>query len=249
MRIPSLVKKFLMAITGLALVGFVFGHLVGNLQVYLDPYFINAYALKLKELGPALWAIRAVLLAIIVVHVVMAIALTRENRAARPERYKAESTVQATYASRTMPASGLIIFLFIVFHLAHYTVRVVPGHEYDDAIKMANGDVYQAMIPLEYKGEVKADKDVLDVHTMLVAGFSYWWISAIYIVAMALLSLHLNHGVSSMFQSLGFRNAVWRKRLDFLSRAFAIFIFVGFVSIPVAVLAGAVNIGGLSISN
>lgn len=250
MRIPSLIKKYLMALTGLALVLFVVGHMLGNLQVYLEPYYINAYALKLKELGPGLWLIRLALLAIVAVHVWTAISLTRENRAARPETYKAEATVQATYASRTMPMSGLIILAFIIFHIAHYTTRSVPGHDYDESIVMSDGTVYEAYIPLLHKGEeAKATTEIVhDVHTMMVAGFSYGWISIFYIIAMALLCLHLTHGISSMFQSLGLRNKTWRKRLDPLAKLIGILLFVGFSSIPVAIMAGIVSPQGILVT-
>ena len=249
MNIPSLVKKYLMALTGLALVGFVIGHMLGNLQVYLDPYYINAYALKLKELGPLLWVIRLVLLVIIAVHIWMAVSLTLENKKARPESYKADATVQATYASRTMPISGMILLAFILFHLAHYTVRIVPGHEYDTAIEMADGAVYQAQVPLIGPGETVSSttQSVLDVHTMLVAVFSYWWISIFYIVGMALLCMHLSHGISSMFQSLGLRNKTWRAKLDCAAKATGILLFIGFASIPVAVLTGLVSAQGILI--
>ena len=239
-----------MALTGLALVGFVVGHMLGNLQVYLEPYYINAYALKLKELGPLLWVIRVVLLVIIAVHIWMAIALTIENKKARPENYKADATVQATYSSRTMPISGLILLSFIIFHLAHFTVRVVPGHEYDTAIQMSDGSIYEAYVPLIASGEeATADTAVsLDVHTMMVAGFSYWWISIFYLIGMALLCMHLSHGISSMFQSLGFRNRKWRARLDPFAKITGIVLFLGFSSIPVAVLTGLVSAQGIPVA-
>lgn len=239
-----------MALTGLALVGFVVGHMLGNLQIYLEPYYINAYALKLKDLGPFLWLIRFALLAIVGVHIWMAIALTLENKKARPETYKADATVQATYASRTMPISGMILLAFILFHIAHFTVRNVPGHDYDTAIQMADGTVYEAHVPLVHSGEeaVEGTKIVHDVHTMMVAGFSYWWISIFYIIGMALLCMHLSHGISSMFQSLGLRNRTWRARLDPLAKAVGIILFIGFASIPVAVLAGVVTVQGIPVA-
>lgn len=236
-----------MAITGLALVGFVVGHMLGNLQIYLEPYYINAYALKLKELGPLLWVIRLVLLAIIGVHIWMAISLTIENRKARPETYKADSTIQATYASRTMPISGMILLAFILFHLAHFTVRSVPGHEYGEKIMMSDGTIYQSEVAIIPNGEeiTEATPVALDVHTMMVAGFSYWWISIFYIIGMALLCMHLTHGISSMFQSLGLRNQAWRSRLDPLAKITGIVLFIGFSSIPVAVMAGLVTPQGI----
>lgn len=243
----SLGKKYLMAVTGIIWVGFVFGHLAGNLQLFLDPYYLNAYAHKLQTLPYGLlWVARLSLLAALSIHVWTAILLVLENKKARPVGYAAEGTVQASFASRTMKYTGFIVLLFIIFHLAHYTVRIVPGHEYNEVIAMADGTLYASHVPLENHGEVVVDKygkplEVHDVHTMTIAGFSYVWISAFYIIAIGLLCMHLSHGVSSMFQSLGLRNEGWRKRLNLLARAVAVIVFLGFISIPVAVLLGVVE--------
>ena len=188
-----------------------------DLQVFLDPYYINAYAYKLQHLPYGLlWVVRLVMLTTVVVHIWVSVVLTLENMKARPHDYKVKATVKASYASRTMRVSGVILFLFIVFHIAHFTVRNVPGHEYGEAIKLANGDVYHAEIVLKkpesqggaaLKTATGEDKIGHDVHTMIIAGFQVWWISAFYVLAVFLLSQHLSHGVSSLFQSLGLRNS------------------------------------------
>jgi succinate dehydrogenase / fumarate reductase cytochrome b subunit len=230
-------RKVIMALTGLALVLFVFGHMAGNLQVFLGPDAINAYAHKLQSLPfPVLWGFRLGLLAVVAVHIWAAVSLTLDNRRARPEGYRDTAYVQATYAARTMRWSGVILFAFIVFHIAHFTVRVVPEN-YNETI---------AEVPLVKHGEVVTRSDgspylVHDVHAMMVKGFSHWWVSAFYLVAMALLCLHLTHGVSSMFQTVGLRNKVWRKRLDRFAQAYGWVVFLGFASIPAAVLAGLVS--------
>lgn len=244
----SLGRKYVMAITGFIWVGFVFGHMVGNLQLWLDPYWINAYAHKLVNLPYGLlWIIRGVLLAALVIHVWMAILLVRENRAARPSRYKAEDTVQASWASRYMILSGLVILVFFVFHIAHFTVRVIPGQEFNEEIAFPSGYVMPAKVPLiSPDGEVYKDKAgeilmVKNCYNMMVAGFQYWWVSALYIIGTFLLLMHLSHGVSSMFQSLGLRNKAWRKRLDFIALAYGIVVFVGFATLPIAVMAGIIK--------
>lgn len=218
----SLGKKYLMAVSGLVWVGFVFGHMAGNLQVFLPPAYINAYAHKLQSLGPALWGIRAFLLLALVVHVWMAIKLTAENRAARPSGYKAEDTVQASLASRTMIYSGLVILAFFIFHILHYTVRNI----YD----------YNAILGHSFTLEGVAHP-VMDVYAMMYLGFSHWYVSLFYLVAVGLLLMHLTHGVSSMFQSIGLRNEYWRGVLGKVAVAYGWLVFLGFAAIPVAVMA------------
>jgi succinate dehydrogenase / fumarate reductase cytochrome b subunit len=216
-RLPSLVKKFLMAGTGLVLALFVLGHMLGNLQVLFgSPGPINRYAHFLKSLGELLWLVRLFLLACVVVHVWMAILLTLENRRARPISYVKDATVQASYASRTMIWSGLIILAFIIFHLAHYTLQIV----------------HPIFKSLEY---VEDGHRIHDVFGMVLVGFSYPAVVAFYVIAIGLLCFHLSHGVSSLFQSLGVRNDKWRACLNKIALAYAWIIFLGFISVPLAV--------------
>ncbi|MFP4157203.1 MAG: succinate dehydrogenase cytochrome b subunit [Opitutales bacterium] len=250
-------RKILMALTGIVLVLFVLGHMLGNLQIFLGADVINAYAYKLHYVLPtaALWAIRLFLLAAVGIHIWAAVMLTLDNRKARPENYAKDSVVQATYASRTMRMSGVILLAFIIFHLAHYTARVVPGKEYDKQIVgTLEGEAYSApvMVPLVKGGEqaIKNGKPVqtFNVNDMMVAGFQVWWVSGFYILATGLLCMHLSHGVSSMFQTLGLRNKDWRKRLDVFAVAYGWIVFLGFAIIPLAVMGGFVKMdpsGGL----
>lgn len=165
-------RKILMALTGLVLVLFVMGHMLGNLQIFLGADVINAYAYKLHHVlpTPALWGIRLFLLACVAVHVWMAISLTLDNRRARPERYAVNKVVQATYAARTMRMSGIILLAFIFFHLAHFTVRSVPGMEYNDPAVLSPNEV-----PLVKHGApVMKDGEAVmtfNVNDMMVAGF------------------------------------------------------------------------------
>ncbi len=234
----SLGKKYLMALSGLVLVGFVLGHMAGNLQMFLHPDWINEYAHKLQHLPYGLlWAVRAVLLAAAVAHVTTAALLVLENRRARPQRYEARASLQASFASRTMRYSGVVLLAFIVFHLLHFTVQSVHPEFRSLETQLAGvGTMHHVYDKLAAVGKTT----VHDVYSMVAHGFSprFWYISVFYLVAMGLLCLHLMHGISSMFQSLGLRNALWRGRLDRAALVIALVVFAGFASIPLACLAG-----------
>lgn len=236
-------RKILMALTGLVLVLFVMGHMLGNLQIFLGPDVINAYAYKLHHLLPvtALWAVRLVLLGTIAVHIWAAVTLTLDNRKARPQGYLEDKVVQASYSSRTMRMSGIILLAFIIFHIAHFTVRAVPGMQYESESK-ESGRLEMVKVPLVKDGEavLKNGHEIMtfNVNDMMVLGFKNGWVSAFYIIATGLLCMHLTHGFSSMFQSVGLRNGLWRKRLDRAALAYGWVVFIGFAIIPVAVMAG-----------
>ena len=239
-------RKVLMALSGLILVLFVMGHMLGNLQIFLGPDVINAYAYKLHYLLPAsaLWAVRLVLLGTIAVHIWAAVTLTLDNRKARPEGYLEDKVVQASYSSRTMRMSGIILLAFIIFHIAHFTVRAVPGMQYESDSKESR-ILEKTEVPLVKDGEavLKNGYEIptFNVNDMMVAGFKVWWVSAFYIIATGLLCMHLTHGFSSMFQSLGLRNGLWRKRLDRVALTYGWIVFLGFAIIPIAVMAGLIN--------
>lgn len=246
-----------MALTGLVLVLFVMGHMLGNLQIFLGAEVINAYAYKLHHVLPtaALWGIRLFLLACVGVHIWAAVSLTLDNKKARPSNYADDKVVQATYASRTMRISGVILLAFIIFHIAHYTARVVPGKEYNSQIVgTMNGETKSVPteVPLVKNGEIvlkNGDQvNTFNVNDMMVAGFQVWWVSAFYIIATGLLCMHLAHGVSSMFQTMGLRNKLWRKRLDLVAVAYGWIVFIGFAVIPLAAITGLLKMdpsGGL----
>ena len=217
----SLGKKYIMALTGFGLFGFVVAHLIGNLQIFLGPEAINRYGAFLQGLGELLWVARISLLAMVVLHIWAAIKISAENKAARPIAYQAYNPTTASYASRTMLMSGLIILFFIIYHLLHFTVQI-PG------INFTNED---------FKTLHDA-KDLHDVFAMMILGFRQPVVSIFYIVAIGLLSLHLSHGVGSMFQSLGWKKKSYSGLLDGFAKAVSIFIFVGYISIPIAVLLG-----------
>lgn len=233
----SLGRKWLMAITGLVLVLFVMGHMLGNLLIYLGPDALNAYAYKLHSIpDPIMAFIRLSLLVAVGVHIWMAVLLTLENKKAKPLSFK--NKVKSSYASRTMRMSGLILFSFIIFHLLHYTVRVVPTMEYNDNDVFSEIAGNSNYVPL-YKEEHPVIKhgeavQTFNVYDMLIHGFKNPYVSFFYILSVGLLCLHLSHGISSLFQTFGLRNTVWRVRLDRIGLAYGLIVFLGFASIPLA---------------
>jgi succinate dehydrogenase / fumarate reductase cytochrome b subunit len=217
----SLGKKYVMAVTGFVLFGFVVGHLVGNLQVFLGPEAINRYGHFLQSNPELIWPARIVLLLMVGLHIWSAVKLSLENKAARPIGYAEYQPVASSYASRTMLMSGVIIFVFIVYHLLHFTVQAqyvnLTGQNFVDFVDPAKRH---------------------DIFKMMVVGFNNGWVSGFYILGMALLCLHLSHGMSSMFQSLGWKNQAYGPLLDKLACWGAGLIFLGYTSIPVAILLG-----------
>ena len=216
----SVGRKMIVAVTGVILLLFVIGHLLGNLQIYLGPEWINAYSQHLHDLGPILWMIRAFLLVSVILHIYFTILLAIENRRARPESYRDRNYVKASWASRHMVVSGLVVLAFIIFHLLHFSARK-----------------FNPQFPL-----LKLDMlNRYDVYSMMVYGFQNVYVSAFYIVGLFLLTLHLTHGSSSFFQSLGFNNQRLTPKLAVGGRIFAWLLFIGYVSIPIAVLLGFIK--------
>jgi len=216
----SIGKKTIVAVTGLFLILFLAGHLAGNLVVFLGPDAFNAYADMLHHMlhGAGIWVFRIVLLVMLGAHVIATIQLTRLNRAAR-QAYQFQGTIQASRSSRMMILSGLTILAFFVYHILHFTVRA--GNQYDDPA------LYSYLLD---------GRQVHHAWKMVVDGFSVWYVSAFYVVAMTLLCSHLMHGFASVFQTLGLRSKKSAGLLGQLSVAYSLVIWVGFVSIPAAIL-------------
>jgi succinate dehydrogenase / fumarate reductase cytochrome b subunit len=216
----SVGRKMIVAVTGVILILFVIGHLLGNLQIFLGPEWINAYSQHLRDLGPLLWLIRAFLLATVISHIYFTIQLAIENRRARPEEYRERNYVKASWASRHMVVSGLVVLAFIIFHLFHFTARK-----------------FNPQFPL-----LKLDPlNRYDVYSMMVYGFQNVYVSIFYIVGLFLLTLHLTHGSSSFFQSLGINNQRLTPKLAVAGRILAWLLFIGYTSIPIAVLLGFIQ--------
>jgi succinate dehydrogenase / fumarate reductase, cytochrome b subunit len=207
-------KKALMAVTGVILFGFVVGHLLGNLQVYLGPEKLNHYAAALRALPALLWGTRILLLLAVCLHIWSSYELWLLQREARPIGYVKKVNAHSTYASRTMMWSGPIILAFVIFHLLHLTFGTVhPGGPFQPH----------------------------DVYNNVVTGFRVWPVSLFYIIAMIMLCYHLYHGLWSMFQSLGISHPVYTPWIKVFAKVFAILIAIGNISIPVAVLAGFIK--------
>ena len=231
-------RKFLMALTGVVLIGFVFGHLVGNLQVFEDPDRINDYAHFLQSLGPALWVARIVLLICVGIHVWAATVLTLESRKARGTDYAVSTWLQATFASRYMRWTGYVVLAFIVYHLAHFTVGVVQPGTFKTNLPpyTMHGDYHILGLTV-----VRAGTQVHDVHSMVIRGFSNPVVALFYMIAVGLLSLHLLHGAESLFQTFGWRSSGWAKGLHRIVALACLAYFLGNLAIPGAVLTGALT--------
>ena len=210
-----------MAVTGFAMVFFVIGHLIGNLQIFLGPEAINRYGHFLQSNMEIVWPARIGLLVMILLHIWAAIKLSAENRAARPVPYGNWNPTVASYASRTMLMSGLIIAAFIIYHLLHYTAQTKE-------INFTGRDFHT----------LTDEQGRHDIFRMMILGFSSIPVSIFYIIAMALLSLHLSHGVQAMFASLGWKKRSYQPWLNGAAKAIAVFVFVGYSSIPIAILLG-----------
>ena len=205
-------KKAIMAITGLILFGFLIAHMAGNLQVFLGMEVMNHYAETLHANPPLLWTARIVLLVSVLLHIWASIQLYLLKKEARPISYIKPGNVQASWASRTMMLSGPVIAAFVIFHLLHLTT----------------GTLHPRFV------ELRAYENVVN-------GFRQPLVSVIYIVAMLLAGSHLSHGIWSMFQSMGFSHPRYTPLIKKFASVFAWILVAGFVSVPVAVLAGLVR--------
>jgi succinate dehydrogenase / fumarate reductase cytochrome b subunit len=206
--------KAIMAVTGIILVGFLIGHFIGNSLVFAGPAAINGYSALLHNSHGLLWVARAILLTSVVLHIVAALRLYAKNNSARPERYRVKRDLATNYAARTMVWSGPILLGFILFHLAHLTFGAAPGN-------YAHSET--------------------DVYSNVVRGFSIPWVTGLYIVSMLALGNHLFHGTWSMFQSLGINHPAYNKRLMRTALGITLFVTIGNISIPLAVLLGIVR--------
>jgi len=208
-------KKAVMAVTGLVLFGFVIGHMIGNLQLYMGPAQLNHYAHTLKSLPELLWAVRIVLAVSVVLHITATVQLYDRTLAAREKRYRVKKSIAATYASKTMIWTGPTLLLFIVYHLVHFTI---PGVSMGNYVESAT-----------------------NVYANVVNGFSIPWVAAIYIVGNLALGYHLYHGGVSLLQTLGFNHPRHNDRARGIARAFALIVTLGNISFPISVLLGIIR--------
>ena len=217
----SIGKKVIMATSGLVLVLYVIGHMIGNLKAFLSQQELNGYAEFLRRMGEPifphtvlLWILRVLVSAAFIAHVYFAIDLSLHSRRARTQRYAHSDRVQSDPAAVTMRWGGLAIALFVVFHLAHFTWGWIhPGYTF------VRGSVYQNV----------------------VGSFNEWWLVVIYVAAMLALCLHLYHGTWSMFQTFGVNNRRWDPIIRRGAATLAVVIFIGFSAVPIGVLTGAIS--------
>lgn len=205
----TVATKVVMAVTGLILVGYLITHVAANLTIFNGPEKINQYAASLREFPALLWGARLVLLGAAVLHVWSAFRLTALKSASRPVGYRQHRYRAGTFAARTIRLGGVLLLVFIVFHILHFTV----------------GSVHPEFTPG-------------DVHGNVIRGLQIPWVSLFYIVAMGALGLHLAHGVWSVFQSLGVTNPRVERYRKGVALVLAVGIAGGFTLIPLAIMTG-----------
>jgi len=208
----SIGRKVIMAVTGVALFGFVLAHMAGNLQAFAGPTKLDEYGAALRRVPAVLWTFRLGLLAIAILHVWAAASLTLTSRGARSRGYRALTPQDSTYASRSMRISGVVLLVFIVYHLLHLTL----GSAHPDFVEGA-------------------------VTHNVVAGFNVLWVTCFYFLAMACLGLHLWHGVWSMTQTLGLAHPRYDALRENAATVFALLVVLGFLAVPVGVLTGLIR--------
>ncbi len=212
----TVMVKCFVAVTGAALGLFVVGHMLGNLQIYLGPDPLNAYAAAIKSTGPVLWVARIGLLGALMIHVVGIATLTLRNRAARTRRYERKVPLESSFASRHMLMTGLVLVSFVTYHLLHFTLGVTDPEHFRLYDSMGRHDVY----------------------SMVVRGFQNPLVALSYVVAMGFLGLHMGHGIGSAFRSAGLSGPRLRSMFELAGRVVAVAVVIGNVSIPLVCLAG-----------
>lgn len=213
----SLGAKIVMAVTGLLFLGWLVLHLLGNITFFAGSEALNKYAALLAENPPLLWGQRLLMIVIVPLHVASGLRLAALNKAARPQQYQMRQWRKATLASRTMAVSGIVVLAFLVFHLAHYTLHWVKP-------------AYATLV--DAKGRH-------DVYAMVTDGFSNPLIVAFYVLAMALVGMHLSHGFWSAFQSLGINGRKWTPFAQIAGRFLAWGLALAFASIAIGAFLGA----------
>lgn len=216
----SIGKKWIVGISGALLVLFVIAHLAGNMTIYIGPHGegINLYAQALHASQAFLWAARGGLLAIFAVHIFTTLSLVLENRKARPQRYAVKTHVQSTVFVRTMALSGLVVLSFLIFHVLQFAAGFSPHFGLYDA------------------------EGRHDVAAMIILSFHNPWVSGFYLLSLGLLGMHLSHGISSIFQTFGLNGRKSSTLIKHAALAVSWILMIGFASIPVASVTGALKI-------
>jgi succinate dehydrogenase / fumarate reductase cytochrome b subunit len=214
-------KKIIMGVTGLIGIGFVIAHIAGNLQVFIGPAKLNGYgALLHGPLAELTWALRIILIVSVVLHVLMAVQLTQRSAAARPVGYEQRNPQVSTLASRTMKWGGVLLLVFIVVHILHFTTETVD--------------------PAGWRGMTDLQGH-RDVYGNIVASFRIWWVALFYIVSMLALGLHLYHGAWSSVRTLGFAKPSHNPLHRRIALGVAAIVWLGFTLVPLGVIAGIIR--------
>ena len=209
----SIVRKQIVAITGLAMVGFLVAHLSGNFLIFAGPEAFNGYSEKLRHLGPLLWVLRIGMIVALFAHVSLAIKITQENRLARGGQYEVNNHKGETgFAKKTMIYTGLLIVVFIALHLYDFTFRSKVGD------------------PTIIAGVNNGES--LGLFGLVWNSFLQPWHAGLYVLAMILLGFHLSHGIQSLFQTLGISHDRYTPIINTISLLLAIVLAVGFMTIP-----------------
>ncbi len=210
----SVGRKILMAITGILMVLFVVVHLLGNSSIFI-PGGINAYAEHLHALPPLVWAFRLVMLVLIAVHIIFGIQLTLENSAATTQKYAVKKLLKANFSSENMIWTGVLLLLFIIGHICHFTAHLTP-------------DIVANALP----------NGGTDVYFMVVNSFQHGIVSLLYVIAMIVLFLHLKHGIQSFFQTMGWNNECTLPVITKIGTVIAVIFLLGYSFIPISILSG-----------
>lgn len=210
-----------MGVTGLIGIGFVLLHMAGNLQAFMGQTKINDYGAMLHgPLNELTWLLRIVLIVSVVLHVLMAYQLTQRSAAARPVGYQKKTPQVSTLASRTMRWGGVLLLVFIVFHILHFTTETIDPAGW------------------RWMTDVHGNRDV---YGNIVASFHIWWVALFYIVAMVFLGLHLYHGAWSSVRTLGYAKPSAHPLHRRIALGIAAIIWLGFTLIPVGVIVGLIR--------
>ncbi|MGP4017566.1 succinate dehydrogenase cytochrome b subunit [Saccharopolyspora sp. 5N708] len=215
----SIGKKIVMAASGFAMLAYLVAHMVGNLKIFFGPEDFNGYAAWLRTIGQPvlhhgwfLWIMRCALFIALIAHLTAAVQLSKRDLRARPARYRHRQRLRASYATRTMRWGGVIVGMYLVWHILDLTVGV------------ANRDFREG-----------------DPYHNVVADFQVWWVDVIYIVAVLMVGLHINHGFHSALRTIGVATAARERVLAFAGSALAFVLTAGFLSIPISVMTGWVG--------
>ena len=216
-------KKFVVAVTGIIMAGFLVMHMIGNFKAFAGADKLDHYAAYLREIGQdlfghetVLWIFRFVLLVAVIAHIVSIILLTKQNRKARPVKYHVKKSFASTFAARMMIVSGILLLVFILVHLAQFTLGWFKPTPF------VHGEVYNN----------------------ISQAFAVGWIACFYIFMMLVVCMHLYHGIWSFFQTLGLDNPDRNKPLRGLAIFVSVVLFLGFSAVPFAFLTGM--IGGVN---